>query len=333
MPTKSDHHYCSPAKAIGVLLLVSAAVLLWSPFIGVTDLSLDRIWDQFSGSMDAKIFWQMRLPRVLVGFLVGGTLAICGMVFQAIFRNPLVDPSTLGLSAGAAFGAALYIWLNFSFSILGFSGIVLFAFIGAIVSMVVVWHLSYFHDEASTIKMLLAGVAVSFFFVSLIMMIQYLSDIGQSFRITRWLMGSLYVFGYEPLQSILPFTVAGLVLAWYFSHELNLFMMGEEIAISRGVEVRWMVKILFVLISLIIAGLVAVSGPIGFVGIMAPHVCRLIVGSDHRVLTPVTFLMGGIILGLCDSAARVLVAPAEIPVGIITALWGGPFFLWLLKTR
>lgn len=320
------------ALVLTLLLLGSLVVVGLTPFVGASDVSLH---DVLSGDdpIHTKVFWQMRMPRVLVAFFVGATFAICGMVFQALFRNPLVAPSTLGVSAGASFGAAIYIWLGFSFSILGISGVSFFAFAGAILSIGIVWYLSSFSYGTSTSKLLLAGVAVSFFFVSLIMFIQYLSDISQSFRITRWLMGSLHIFGYETLWDVMPLAIIGLILVWFFTNELNLFMTSEEIAISRGVDVNLMIRILFLLISFIIGGIVAVCGPISFVGIIAPHICRLLIGSDHRYLTPATFLFGGLFLTLCDALARTIVAPGEIPVGIITAILGGPFFLWLLRTR
>lgn len=323
----------SKTAVLILLLIVALAVVLSAPFIGANTLSFKEVFDIQSGSVDAKIFWQMRLPRVFIAFLAGATFALCGMVFQALFRNPLVDPSTLGVSAGASFGATVYIWLGLSFAVLGVSGISLFAFIGALASIYIVWSLSRIRYGSSISKMLLAGIVVSFFFVSLIMLVQYLSNINQSFRITRWLMGGLFVYGYEPLWNVLFFSLAGFAVIWYFTHELNLLTTGEELAISRGVDVAVLIKVLFLLISLIIGCMVAVCGPIAFVGIIVPHICRLLIGSDHRFLTPATFLFGGLFLTVCDTFARTVVAPAEIPVGVITAILGGPFFLWLLKGR
>lgn len=323
----------SPRLILIALLVGTIFVLVCSPFIGANALSLDNIFAFEKETIDFKVFWQMRIPRTLVAFLAGGILAVSGMVFQAMFRNPLVDPSTLGVSAGASFGATLYIWVGISFHLLGMSGISLFAFSGAALSIFIVWSLARVRYGSPTVKMLLAGIVVSFFFISLVMFIQYLSDISESFRITRWLMGGLFVFGFEPLMEILPFAIIGLVAIWYFSYELNLFTTGEELAISRGVDVDLMIKILFVLISFIVGGVVSVCGPIAFVGIIAPHMSRMLIGSDHRYLTPATFLFGGCFLTICDALARTLAAPAEVPVGVITALLGGPFFLWLLHKR
>ncbi|MCA9405553.1 MAG: iron ABC transporter permease [Candidatus Omnitrophica bacterium] len=317
---------------LGVLFVLAVMVLMVSPFFGSSTVGWSDVFSSQESSVATKIFWQIRLPRVLVSFLAGATFALCGMVFQALFRNPLVSPSTLGVSTGASLGASVYIWLGLSFSLVGISGVSIFAFLGALLSILIVWSLARVqYNETSTARMLLAGVAVSFFFASLIIFIQYLSDVTESFKITRWLMGGLFVFGYKPLFDILPFVLIGCGTIWYFTNELNVFATGEETAQSRGVDVSIMVKIIFVLVSLIIGGLVAVCGPIAFIGIIAPHIARLLIGSDHRYLTPATFLFGGLFLTLCDTIARTVIAPVEIPVGVLTALLGGPFFLWMLR--
>ena len=178
--------------------------------------------------------------------------------------------------------------------------------------------------------MLLAGVAVSFFFSNFILFIQYLSDFTHSFRIIRWLMGGFEVVGYKPVLSVLPFMLAGGTVVLTKTNELNIMIMGEDIALSRGVNAGRLKKVLFLATSFMIGGVVSISGPIGFVGMMSPHICRLLIGADHRYLTPATFLFGGMFLTCCDVLSRTIIAPAEIPVGVVTALLGGPFFLWLL---
>jgi iron complex transport system permease protein len=178
--------------------------------------------------------------------------------------------------------------------------------------------------------MLLAGVAVGFLFSSLILFIQYLSDFAETFRMIRWLMGGLDVVGFEAVLRLAVFVLAGLVVVLLHADELNLLATGEDLAAARGVEVSRTKKVLFFATSLMVGGVVAVCGPIGFVGMMSPHICRLLVGPDHRRLAPVTLLFGGAFLLACDTLARTVIAPAEIPVGVITALLGGPFFLWLL---
>ncbi|OPZ23917.1 MAG: Hemin transport system permease protein HmuU [Lentisphaerae bacterium ADurb.BinA184] len=178
--------------------------------------------------------------------------------------------------------------------------------------------------------MLLAGIAVSFFASSLIMLIQYLGEFTQAFRIVRWLMGGVEVMGYDAVFNLLPVTAAGALILFSLTHELNLLMTGEDLAVSRGVEVRRVRLVLFFATSMMVGGVVAFCGPIGFVGMMAPHICRLLVGANHRHLMPATLLFGGLFLVVCDTFARTVIAPVEIPVGVITALLGGPFFVWLL---
>jgi len=184
-----------------------------------------------------------------------------------------------------------------------------------------------------TATMLLAGVAISFFFSSLILLIQYVCDMTHSFRIVRWLMGGLEAVGFQPAVNMFPFVVLGCVIVFFQLNGLNLLSVGEEIAVSRGVDASKTKKLLFFATSLMVGGVVAVCGPIGFVGMMVPHICRLLIGPDHRYLMPATILFGSAFLVICDTIARTAFAPVEMPVGIITALLGGPFFIWLLLSR
>jgi iron complex transport system permease protein len=174
---------------------------------------------------------------------------------------------------------------------------------------------------------------VSFFCSSLILFLQYLSDFTRTYRMLRWVMGGLEIVDFGEVLGLLPFAVSGCLIVLYLSHELNLITTGEELAASRGVAVQRTKLVLFAATSLMVGAVVALCGPIGFVGLMAPHICRLLVGPDHRCLMPATLLFGGAFLVVCDTLARTLIAPTELPVGIITALLGGPFFLWLLVGR
>ncbi len=317
--------------ALAVIIAVSVLTLAAAPFVGMKRITPGMAFSSRSAfSVETDIFWKIRVPRVLVAFLAGSALAISGMAFQALFRNPLATPFTLGVSSGAAFGAAAYVRLGMLFSIAGLAGQSVSAFAGALLSIFLVWGLTQFKRGFSTATMLLAGVAVSFFFTSLILFIQYMSDFTHSFRIVRWLMGGLEIVGYRPVLTLAPIVVAGSAAVLFFTHELNILLFGEDIALSRGVSVGIVKTSLFFATSLMVGGVVAVAGPIGFIGMMSPHICRLIVGHDHRYLAPATLLFGGMFLTLCDILARTLIAPAEIPVGVITALLGGPFFLWLL---
>lgn len=315
---------------LAILLILAIIVLLCAPMVGMSTIPVSAILHPASGRIESDIFWKIRIPRVCISFLAGAGLAVSGMAFQAIFRNPLATPFTLGVASGASLGAAIYVRLGLMFSVLGISGVSISAFAGAILSILLVYGLTRARRGFSTTTMLLAGVAISFFFSSIILFTQYMSDFTHSFRILRWLMGGLEVVGFETVLNMAPFVISGSAIILYMTHELNLMMTGEEIAISRGVSVWKTKRILFFATSLMVGGVVAICGPIGFVGMMVPHICRLLIGADHRYLTPATLLFGGIFLTLCDMLARTLIAPAEIPVGIITALLGGPFFVWLL---
>lgn len=327
MNTGSRHNRLIP---LALLLVLAIIVFLCAPIVGMNTISLSAILHPASGDMESDIFWKIRIPRVCISFLAGAGLAVSGMAFQAMFRNPLATPFTLGVASGASLGAAIYVRLGLVFSVLGISGISISAFAGAILSILLVYSLTRARRGFSTATMLLAGVAISFFFSSVILFTQYMSDFSQSFRILRWLMGGLEVVGFESVLNMAPFVISGSAIIIYMTYELNLLMTGEEIAISRGVSVWKTKKILFFATSLMVGGVVAICGPIGFVGMMVPHICRLLIGADHRYLTPASLLFGGVFLTLCDMLARTLIAPAEIPVGIITALLGGPFFIWLL---
>ncbi len=301
-----------------------------TPFFGATVVPLEAILHPNSGTPESTIFWEIRFPRVLVAFLAGSALSVAGMAFQAMFHNPLATPFTLGVSSGASLGAAIAIRLGIGFSLLGISSTAIFAFLGAILSVSFVYGLTQLKRGFSSATMLLAGVAVSFFFSSLILFIQYTSEFYNSFRLLRWLMGGLGLVGLDSIGTMLPFVIPGIAILAFLRNDLNLLTTGDDIAMSRGVDVPKTKRLLFLSASLMVGGVVAICGPIGFVGMMAPHMCRLIIGSDHRYLAPATMLFGGAFLTICDTFARTIMSPMELPVGVVTALLGGPFFIWLL---
>ena len=317
-----------------LLGLSAAAVLVFAgaPWVGIHSIPFETIFQPFSGTIESDIFWKIRLPRVCTSFLAGAGLAVAGLSFQATFRNPLATPFTLGVASGASLGASLYVGLGLSFTFFGISGDALAALGGALVAIFLVYSISRLHKGFSTSSMLLAGVAVSFFFSSLILLIQYVSDFTKSFHILRRLIGGIQVAGFNDVLNLFPFVVSGVAVIVSLTHELNLLSLGEDIATSRGVNVKRTRMIIFLAASVMVAGVVSLCGPIGFVGMMAPHITRLIIGPDHRYLTVASLAFGGAFLTLCDTLARILLAPVELPVGVITALLGGPFFLWLLLT-
>jgi iron complex transport system permease protein len=280
--------------------------------------------------IEARILTEVRLPRVSLGFLAGAALATAGMAFQALFRNALATPYTLGVSAGASLGAVIYVHLGISASLAGIPGYAFAALAGAILSIALVYAVARATSGFSSSTLLLAGVAISFLFTSVILAIQYIGDVTTSFRIGRWLLGGLEVVGFLPVIHVLPFAVVGIAILLAISRELDLLVVGEESAAARGVSVVTVKQLIFAAASLMVGGIVATCGPIGFVGLVVPHVGRIILGPKHRALGPFSVLAGGTFLVACDTVGRTVVAPVEIPVGIITALIGGPFFLAML---
>jgi iron complex transport system permease protein len=317
---------------LAALLLLTVGAVCVTPFIGTQAIKPGMIISDSTHPLEFDIFWRLRVPRTCMAFLAGMALSASGMAFQAMFRNPLATPFTLGVAGGASLGSALCIRLGLAFTLLGIGGHVICAFVGALLTILLVYSLTRVRQGFSCATLLLAGVAISFFSSSLILFIQYLCGFVDSYRIMRWLMGELAVTGYASIKNLLPFVVIGCGILLCLTRELNLLVSGEEIAASRGVDLRRTKKMLFLATSLMVGGVVALCGPIGFVGMMVPHICRICFGADHRLLTPAVLLFGGSFLTLCDTLARTLIAPAEMPVGVITALLGGPFFLWLLMS-
>ncbi len=313
------------------LILFAAACLVLTalcPFGGMSLVSPFSLWQ--TGNPDAEVFWRLRLPRTAAAFLAGAGLSVSGMVFQALFRNPLATPFTLGVSSGAALGAAVYFGLGAGFSFLGGSGSLLAALTGGALSMSLVYLITRAKGGFSTSVMLLAGVIISFFCSSLVMFIQYLSGAQDSLRILHWMMGSLAGLETARLADLGFVACAGALIIGRLAPELDLLTAGEELAASRGVRVNRAKILFFAVASVIVGTVVSLAGPIGFVGMMVPHICRLRLGWNHRVLLPASFFLGGCFLAVCDLVSRAILAPAELPVGIITALIGGPFFLWTL---
>lgn len=311
-----------------ILLLIGALIIIPSAaFVGMKIITPAMI---ISNSFDRDIFWQLRVPRVLCAFLAGSGLALCGMVFQALFRNPLADPFTLGTASGASCGAAVTILAGMGGSVLGIPFISIGAFIGAAGAMGCVYGIASLKRRASNLTILLAGIAVSFLFSSMLMFLQYMSSLRDSFQILRWLMGGIEVAGYNSIFTMLPFYLTGMILVLLQLPRLDQLLAGEDLAQSRGVHVAKTKAVLLIAATFLIGGIVAVCGPIGFVGLMVPHICRRLFSAGHLFLGPATILFGGCFLVVADTIGRTIFAPVELPVGIITALIGGPFFLWML---
>jgi len=318
----------------GALTIVTC---LLAPLVGSTSISLARVFDRsipFSDNVDAQIFFIARMPRVLAGAVTGAALAAAGVVFQAMLRNPLATPFTLGVSAGASLGAMSAIVLGAAVSFGPIAVVPLASLLGAAIAAAIVYRLATLRDRAmSTTVLLLAGVTLNSFFSALILFLQYIANFAQVYRAMRWVMGDLDVGSFQPILAALPLIVIAFVLFALLPSSLNLLSVGTDAATARGVDVARAQRLSFVSASLATAAAVSLAGPIGFVGIVVPHLVRLLVGVDHRVVLPASALFGAAFLVACDVGARTLLAPLEIPVGVITALLGGPFFLWLLVRR
>ncbi len=316
---------------------LTVATCVLAPLVGSTTISLVRAFDRsipFADNVDAQIFFVARLPRVLAGACVGATLAAAGVVLQAMLRNPLATPFTLGVSAGASLGAMLAILFGASLAVGPLSAVPLASLAGAAVASAIVYRLATIQGRAmSTSVLLLAGVTLNSFFSALIMFVQYIADFAQVYRATRWLMGDLDVGSFQPIVAALPLLLIAFALFALLPSSLNLLSVGMDLAATRGVDVARAQRLAFLSASLATAAAVSLAGPIGFIGIVVPHLVRLMVGVDHRIVLPASALFGAAFLVGCDVLARTVLAPIEVPVGVVTAMLGGPFFLWLLVRK
>ncbi len=275
------------------------------------------------------IVLDVRIPRIITAVAVGGTLAVSGAVFQGILLNPLADPYTLGVSAGAAFGASIALLLNIAF--LGSFNVPVFAFIGALSTLVVVMYLASSAGNFSSNNLILSGVIVAAILSAGISFLKYMAD-EQVSVIIFWLMGSLSAKSWTDISILTFFSILGVGVCLFFSRDLNLMSLGEKTAGSLGVDHSKMLPMLLVTASLMAAVCVSVSGIIGFVGLLVPHMARMATGPDNRRLIPVSFLSGAILLLSADTITRALL-PVEVPIGVLTALIGGPFFCYIFRKR
>lgn len=275
------------------------------------------------------IIWTIRMPRIILGFLSGAGLAVCGAGYQGIFKNPMADPFILGVSSGAALGAAIGIVLNFSANFLGFSGITILAFIGSFFAIGLVYGISHVGSKVPVSTLLLSGVAVNSTLSSVMSLIMMLNRNSMD-QIMFWTMGSLNGKGWNQIITVLPWVIAGMIVLFVSMSDLDIMLTGEETAIQLGVNVETVKRKILIASSIITAAIISVTGIIGFVGLVVPHVVRLITGPKHRILLPMSLVFGGAFLVICDTIAR-SITTSELPVGVITAVCGGPFFLYLLR--
>ncbi len=311
-----------PISPIDVLSILLRRLPLVGDFIPPGD------WPE---SFETIVF-QMRLSRVILAMLVGAGLAASGVVLQGLLQNPMGDPYILGISSGAALGATLAMLFGFGVHALGMYAIPLFAFIGAIVTAFVVYNLARVGNRVSMSTMLLAGIAVGSLLSALTSYAMITN--GQNIhQVIFWIMGGFAGRGWEHVKVLLPYILIGYIVMFLYARHLNAMLLGEEPAQHLGVEVERLKQVMLGAATLTAAASVAVSGVIGFVGLIIPHAVRLIVGPDHRVLLPAAVLTGAVFLAAADTLARVAAAPQEIPVGIITALCGAHIFIYLLRKK
>jgi iron complex transport system permease protein len=304
---------------VSIVVLVMASVL--GLLFGTTTISLG---DLFTNPDVRMVLLELRLPRVLFAILVGAALALVGAAYQTLFRNPLASPFTLGVSSGAALGAALSLMATTSVF-----GVASSAMLGALVSISLILLISRRMGAAAGDSLLLVGIVFSFFCSSILTMLQYLSDYSQLFRVTRWMMGGIPAVRYSDLM-VGVFLL--LVFCWWLVRtyrEFDLMLFGDDVATVKGASVRRLYYVTFILSSLVVGWIVSQCGVIGFVGIVVPAVARLLVGLRHRYVVPLSFVLGALLVVLCDLLGRVVRPPFEVPAGVFTAILGGPIFIVL----
>jgi iron complex transport system permease protein len=317
--------------------LLSLVCLTVAPLFGSESLAWDRVWNAFihgADNVDGEIFLYHRLPRVILAFLVGGSLALAGGALQVVLRNPLAEPFVLGIAGGGAVGAVLAISIPGLFMRFGpFSTVQAVSLIGCMVCVAGIYRLARTWAGISMSTILLAGVTINILCGAAILLIRYLVSPHLLVAMDRWMMGGLDVVGYMEIVALMPVLLPGVCFLLIQGNDLNQLAFGEAMAAGHGVNVDVVHKQIFLGTGLVTAAAVSLAGPIGFVGLIIPHAVRRITGLDHRVVLPASFCLGGGFLTLCDLIARTIVSPTEMPVGIITAVIGGPVFLRILLKR
>lgn len=338
--------YYKRVFAIGVFLLI--IVIIAAANFGVADISFKQtaliviskipIVNNFVSldgikSTSVIILLNLRLPRILLACLVGAALSVVGTSFQGIFKNPMADPFVLGISSGAALGATITMVFLKEIHFFGMSMVAFTAFIGAIITTFLVYNIARVGTKVPVATLLLAGIAMNYLLSSIISLMMTFNRENIE-EIVMWTMGSFSTAGWNEVILLSIIVVPSILVISTFSRDLNVMMLGEDSARSLGIDVNGFKKYIFVISTLMVAAVVSVSGIIGFVGLIVPHAIRMIFGSDNRVVIPFSALGGAIFLIICDTLARVVVPPSEIPVGIITSIFGVPFFIYLLyKTK
>lgn len=317
-------------KAVTILTLVLALATAVALAVGNQKIDFSKL---LSDPFSRTLFFRLRLPRVLMGLTIGASLAVTGASLQALFRNPLADPYTLGISGGGALGASVAIALGWGARVAGVPLVFLASFLGAMAAATLVRAIARTGTVIFPGALLLSGVVVNLVSLAAVLTIQYVADPNSSLQILRWMVGSLDVIGMAPVGYMLVLLVPAWVALLALSRQLNLLAIDEDTAATLGVNVRQCETVVHTLCSLVVGVTVAMGGSIGFVGLIVPHAVRLMFGEDLRVVLPGSLLLGAAFLVLADALGRTALSSGELPVGAITGLLGGPAFLWLLRRR
>lgn len=328
-----------PFLLLGILLVIAILISLMA---GSVLISPGVVWEVIVARLNglnatadpngvfATIFFKLRLPRAVLLLLVGAALSGSGAAYQGLFRNPLADPFLIGVSSGAGLGAVIAMTIHWPYSALGLMAIPLAAFIGAMAAVFIVTRLARVGNTLPSTNLILAGVAVSSF-TSAITSLLMINSSGELRRALVWLLGGSALSGWNPVTGVLPYVLIGCGLLLTLGHSLNVMQFGDEQAQQLGIPVRRVRRLTIFTATLATGAAVAFVGVIGFVGLVVPHLVRILWGGDYRRLLPLSMIGGAVLLLVTDVAARTITAPQEIPVGIITALIGAPFFLWVLR--
>lgn len=327
--------------ALGVILLLCLLLAAGLGAVSISPLSIIKMTLNKTALFNFTATWQpsaetilfqIRLPRIIAAALVGSALASAGVLFQGLLRNPMADPYIIGTSAGAAFGATIAMMLPISLAFLSFGLVPIAAFVGALAAVLLVYNLARVGGKTPVVSMLLAGFAVSAMLTAVMFFMVTLSGKpGLLQNVYSFLMGSVSVSGWSKIIIVAPLIIGGVIAARFLAFRLNAFALGEEGAAYLGIDVERDKLIVLALGSLLTAAAVSISGLVGFVGLVVPHAVRLLFGPDHRLLLPAAALFGGAFVVLADLLARTMLSPTEIPLGILTAIIGAPFFIYLLR--
>jgi iron complex transport system permease protein len=308
-----------------IALFFSIIILVIAPFIGQIDLNLQDILQ--SSTPANMVFWEIRVPRVLLAFFVGGILALGGLVFQIVFRNPMGTPFTLGVASGATLFTAIAIVLGFSLFI------PLFAFIGAVLTIVILFGVASRFKTTGTTSLLLVGIALSFFYSAALMVVFFISNLQESYEIVRFTMGSLDIVGLHDAIVVSITAVILIILILQYKYQITLLLTSHDFARLKGIDIKKTNYILLLVTSLAVGVAVSITGPIGFIGLVVPHIIRLIYKQSYEKLILPIFFYGGVFLVFCDIIARNLGTVSDIPIGVVTSFIGAPFFIYLIVKR